>query len=90
MQVKNELNLNEKVSEVELVYKRSLCAQKRKIGGVGDAIEIFREVFTDEKIETREYGYAVFLNQSNEVLALTKMGLYQVLNSVHEHCLLPR
>lgn len=67
--MKTESNLEYKVGEVTLGYKRrkSIIAHKRILSSV-DSANIFRQLYKPNTIEYKEYFYILLLNNNNDVL----------------------
>jgi DNA repair protein RadC len=67
--------IRSQVSEIELVYRSKIKASLRPcIHTAKDAEQIFRNAWSEEKIEFVEQFKALFLNRCNKVLAIYEVS----------------
>lgn len=63
------------IAEVKLTYKTSVKTSERfKISNSADCYKIFLQFFDADTIEHKESAWALFLNQSNQVISITKIS----------------
>ena len=83
--MKNETNATDliNVTEVQLVYKTKVKASDRpKINDMDDAVRIFRQYWSRDKIEHVEEVKILLLNRSNRVLGIATVSLGGISGSV--------
>jgi DNA repair protein RadC len=61
------------VNEIKIAYTRKGNCEK-KITSSKDAVEVFRQHFDSDEIDYRESFYALYLNQTNNVLGIKKIS----------------
>jgi len=61
------------VNEIKLSYSRKGNSEKW-VGSSGDAVEIFRQHFDHDEMDYRESFFALYLNQSHNVLGIKKIS----------------
>jgi DNA repair protein RadC len=83
--MKNEMNVNDliNVTEVQLIYKTRIKASDRpKISDMDDAVRIFRQYWSRDRIEHVEEVKILLLNRSNKVLGIATISLGGISGSV--------
>ncbi len=83
--MKNEINATDliNVTEVQLVYKTKVKASDRpKISDMDDAVRIFRQYWSRDKIEHVEEVKILLLNRSNRVLGIATISQGGISGSV--------
>ncbi len=66
--------LNE-IYEVDVVYKRPAITSMKNIKGCEEAVELFRELITEEKIDLKEFFLVALLTRNNNILGVSKIGM---------------